>query len=189
MEEKKAIRNQLKQQLGQIQRPMYEHLSYKIAQKLYNSPVWTEAKIVGLTISKMPEVDTYQIIRKAWEQGKTVVVPKCYPNDKAMKFRVLKAFEELESVYYGLYEPIEDVTEEICKSDIDLIIVPGIAFNREGYRIGFGGGYYDRYLADYKGVAISLAFNTQIVQTLPIEGHDIPVSKIFTDEETIEIYG
>lgn len=189
MAEKKQIRNMLMQQLGNMTKPDYEHLCYKIAQRLFASRVWLEANTVAITISKVPEVDTYQIIRKAWEENKQVVIPKCFPEDKSMKFRTLKAFNQLESVYYGLYEPIESVTEEVLKNKIDLIIVPGVAFNRDGYRIGFGGGYYDRYLRDYEDIKVSLAFNSQIVQTIPIESHDIPVNMILTEVETIKIYG
>ena len=67
-------------------------------------------------------------------------------------------------------------------NDIDLLIVPGIAFDSEGFRMGFGGGYYDRFLQSFKGNTVSLAFQEQIVSNLPKEDHDIPVEKIITDE-------
>lgn len=189
MEEKKMIRKKTQEQLRAITRPLYEHSSYKIAQRLFCSPSWQDANTIGITVSKMPEVDTYQIIRKAWEENKQVVVPKCNPIDKTMTFRTLTAFNQLESVYYGLFEPIESETEEVNRGLIDLIIVPGLAFDKCGFRVGFGGGYYDRYLQGYHGKKVSLAFSQQIVHTLPIESHDIPIDKIFTEKETIEVYG
>ena len=98
-----------------------------------------------------------------------------------MDFRKLERFDQLESVYSGLLEPIESKTNLVEPSDIDLLIVPGIAFDSEGFRMGFGGGYYDRFLQSFKGNTVSLAFREQIVSNLPKEDHDIPVEKIITD--------
>lgn len=184
--DKKKLRNTLQNELKKLSKPEYEHFSYEIAQWLYRDPDWKNADTIGITISKMPEVDTYQIIRKAWEENKRIAVPKCIPETKTMVFRALTAFNELESVYYGLFEPIVELTKEVPKEEIDLMIVPGLGFTKEGYRIGFGGGYYDRYLQDYKGKTLSLAFSLQIVPSLPIEPHDIPVSKIITERGPID---
>ncbi|WP_102274565.1 5-formyltetrahydrofolate cyclo-ligase [Cytobacillus massiliigabonensis] len=178
--EKQMIRKKIMDKLAKIEKPQYEHDSYEIAQLLFQDTLWKEANTIAVTISKSPEVDTYQIIRKAWEEGKRVVIPKCLPRNKEMVFRTLTKFNQLESVYYGLLEPIEAVTREVPAKEIDLIIVPGLAFSKNGYRIGFGGGYYDRYLAGFAGQTVSLAFTPQLVAELPIEEHDIPVNKIIT---------
>ncbi|WP_174734124.1 5-formyltetrahydrofolate cyclo-ligase [Mesobacillus harenae] len=181
MNKKQLIRQEMKQQLAQLARPEYEDKSYQIATSLYQDVLWKKAKTIGITISRPPEVDTMQIIRKGWEEGKRVVVPKCFPKDKKMTFRTLSRFSELESVYYGLFEPIETQTEEVVPEQIDLIVVPGLAFTMEGFRLGFGGGYYDRYLSHFKGDTIALAFLEQIRPDLPIEPHDIPVAKIISE--------
>ncbi|MBU8879386.1 5-formyltetrahydrofolate cyclo-ligase [Bacillus sp. FJAT-29790] len=185
--EKQISRKQMIEKLASITKPHYEHRSYRIAQSLYGDPFWKEASIVGITLSNHPEVDTYQIIRKAWEEGKQVVIPKCLPKSREMVFRTLNQFDQLESVYSGLFEPIEAVTKEVTADEIDLLIVPGLAFTEAGYRLGFGGGYYDRYLTRYKGHTLTLAFQTQIVSELPLEGHDIPVQKIITDEKVLNM--
>lgn len=187
MDDKRLLRNKIKGKLEEISRPEYEHYSYNIAKALYRDIFWQESHIVGITISNKPEVDTYQIIRKAWEEDKKIVVPKCLPKEKKMAFRTLTAFNQLESVYSGLLEPIVNMTEEIAAEEIDLLIVPGLAFSRLGYRLGFGGGYYDRFLMDYHGKTLSLAFQGQIVETVPVERHDLPVAKIITEEEIILI--
>lgn len=187
MNEKEIVRKQLQQKLAGISKPNYEHLSYKISQALFLDPYWKDSESIGITISKIPEVDTYQIIRKAWEEKKKIVIPKCLPKQKKMDFRTLTAFDQLESVYYGLFEPIETQTELMEKNKIDLLIVPGLGFTRTGYRLGFGGGYYDRYLKDYHGKTLSLAFHQQVMSELPIEEHDIPVLKIITDQEILTI--
>ena len=103
-----------------------------------------------------------------------------------MDFRILTSFDELETVYIDLLEPIVEQTESIGKEQIDLLIVPGVVFSNDGYRIGFGGGYYDRYMTDYKGATISLAFHSQVNHEVPIEAHDIPVQKIITERDFID---
>jgi 5-formyltetrahydrofolate cyclo-ligase len=187
MNNKNSIRQHMKETLSRLTKPQYEDYSYRIACRLYEDDDWKQAKVIGITVSKQPEVDTYQIIRKAWESGKQVVVPKCIPQRKVLSFRTLTEFSQLESVFYGLYEPIEELTEEIDTGRIDLLIVPGLAYTREGYRLGFGGGYYDRFLFNYLGKTVSLAFNVQMVPYFQVEDHDIPVSKIITNQEVIKL--
>lgn len=183
--DKKSIRRQMKELLSGISKETYDHDSNKIAQNLYQQEEWKNSNIIGITISRKPEVDTYPIIKKAWEEGKCVVVPKCSPMDKGLSFRTLTDFSQLESVYFGLLEPIVEETAEINPEKIDLLIVPGLAFTREGYRIGFGGGYYDRLLSSFTAKTISLAFPEQIISQFPIEKYDIPVSKIITVSEVL----
>lgn len=187
MSEKKRIRKEVKESLALLTKPYYEHYSNKIANTLYIDEDWLNANVIGITISKEPEVDTYQIIRNAWEAGKEVAVPKCNPKEKTLSFRKITEFSQLESVFYGLLEPIIEQTMEVYPKDIDLLLVPGLAFTREGFRLGFGGGYYDRYLTNYNGKTLSLAFHFQVIPEFPIEKHDIPVSKIITNDEVIKI--
>jgi 5-formyltetrahydrofolate cyclo-ligase len=179
---KKVLRKEIKERLGSISKALYEHRSYLIAQELYKDPLWQSAHTIGITVSAPPEVDTYQIIRKAWDEGKRIVTPKCLPKDRLMDFRVLDRFDQLESVYFGLLEPIESKTVRVDPEEIDLLIVPGMAFEKDGFRMGVGGGYYDRFLQAYQGNTLSLAFQEQIVDDLPKEAHDIPVAKIITNE-------
>lgn len=80
---------------------------------------------------------------------------------------------------FGVEEPL--VFEKVVKDEIDLLIVPGLIFSSEGYRIGFGGGYYDRFLKDFQGPTVSLAFGEQIRDDWQPENFDIPVAKIITD--------
>lgn len=181
--EKKDIRKLILSDLKKLDKSTYEQHSFEIVRKLYQLPVWKESDTVALTISRSPEVDTWQIIRSGWLEGKRIVVPKCIPQTKQMVFRQITSFTQLESVYFGLYEPKEDVTTEVSGQEIDLMIVPGVAFNRQGYRIGFGGGYYDRYLQHFNGQTLSLAFSLQLRDELPIEKHDIPVKAIITEKE------
>lgn len=185
--DKPELRTQLKEGLCKLSKPLYEDLSDQIARKLFDDNDWKKANVIGITISKFPEVDTYRIIREAWEQGKLVAAPKCYPKQKAMSFRLISEFSQLESVFYGLLEPIEDKTTLINQNEIDLLLVPGLGYTRDGFRLGFGGGYYDRYLSTYNGKTISLAFQSQMIPVFKTETYDIPVKKIITNEEVIVV--
>ena len=143
------------------------------------------AHTIGITISRYPEVDTLPLIEAAWKAGKRIAVPKCINATREMDFRLITTFDSLETVYIDLLEPIIDQTTHVPKDEIDLQIVPGVVFSDEGYRIGFGGGYYDRYMSKYKGEALSLAFLCQTSHVVPVEPHDVPVSKIITEERVI----
>jgi 5-formyltetrahydrofolate cyclo-ligase len=182
---KKEHRAQMLNKLKGMSKLEHEQYSYEVASRLFEESIWKEANTIGVTVSNQPEVDTYQIIRKAWDQQKTVVVPKCHPREKTMSFHEINRFTQLESVYYGLLEPIENMTKRVEALDIDLLIVPGLLFSSNGYRIGFGGGYYDRFLANFKRDTVSLAFSIQLNDEIPIEKHDIPVSKIITNDNIL----
>lgn len=184
--DKKEWRKKMKNTLSSLSKQEYEQYSYRISKSLFSTKEWQEAAVVGVTVSIAPEVDTWQVIREAWNQKKTVAVPKCLPDEKRLQFYTLTSFLELETVYYGLFEPIPERTEKMDPADIDLLLVPGLAFMNNGYRLGFGGGYYDRFLKLYKKQTASLAFSSQIVSQLPVESHDIPVQKIITEERIIE---
>ncbi|WP_027407800.1 5-formyltetrahydrofolate cyclo-ligase [Anoxybacteroides tepidamans] len=185
MEEKKAIRMQIQKRLRQLDETEKRIYDQQIAEKLYELPVWQQATTIGITVSKGHEVNTKPIIEKAWQEGKIVCVPKCDPALKTMTFRAIRSFDQLESVYFGLQEPIEAITEEISAGDISVMIVPGVCFSEDGYRIGYGGGYYDRYLQHFLKPTISLAYHFQIVPQLPVEPHDIPVGMIITNDKVI----
>ncbi|WP_422123154.1 5-formyltetrahydrofolate cyclo-ligase [Planococcus sp. X10-3] len=148
---------------------------------LMKDPVFQSAEIIGTTISAFPEVDTRKLMDACWKAGKKTAVPKCDPVTRAMTFRLVNDPRQLETVYMKLKEPIVELTEEVGPEQIDLLIVPGVVFSKEGYRIGFGGGYYDRYLTRYKGPTRSLAFSVQLTETVPVETHDLPVQRIFTE--------
>lgn len=164
-----------------------EHTSKSAAilKQLFTCGEYASARTIGVTISRFPEVDTYPLIASAWKSGKQVAVPKCIPETKEMDFRLITSIDDLETVYMDLKEPIVERTISLEKGQIDLQIVPGVLFSDDGFRIGFGGGYYDRYLTTYNGDRISLAFEVQASQEVPIERHDIPVDKIITENRVI----
>jgi 5-formyltetrahydrofolate cyclo-ligase len=182
---KEILRNQVLGILNNINRTEHLKKSLEITNRVLASDEFRSADTIGITISRYPEVDTRPLIEAAWAAGKRIAVPKCIHATREMDFRLITSYDSLETVYMGLFEPITDETLSVEKKGIDLQIVPGVVFSDEGYRIGFGGGYYDRYMSDYNGATLSLAFVTQTNHKIPVEGHDIPVSKIITEVNEI----
>ncbi|WP_052158947.1 5-formyltetrahydrofolate cyclo-ligase [Halobacillus sp. BBL2006] len=152
---------------------MYEHL--------FHTKLWENAQSVGTTISQDHEWSTFPIIERGWADKKIVAVPKCEPDAKQLDFYQLTDYHQLETVYFGLQEPDPTKTAHLAKEKIDLLIVPGLLFNDEGYRIGYGGGYYDRFLQNYQGQTVMIASEEQRHQQLPVEAFDKKVSYIITE--------
>ncbi|GAA0345692.1 5-formyltetrahydrofolate cyclo-ligase [Bacillus carboniphilus] len=178
---KDSIRKIMKTKLKKLSKPEYEQKSFQIARELFSSDAWKNAETIGITISNPPEVDTYFIIKQAWLDGKRVAVPRCITKEKKLDFRFISSFDQLENIYIHLWEPKIEITQSVTKQEIELLVVPGLAFNKEGYRVGFGGGYYDRYLVDFDNQTISLAFAEQLVVEMPIDTYDKPVKQIVTE--------
>lgn len=155
--------------------------------QLFEQPAWKNAKTIGITVSLKHEWDTWPIIEKAWHQNKQIVVPKCNPVDKSMTFYRIETKDDLEIQYFNLKEPIEARTCKVNKESIDLLIVPGVVFDHKNYRVGHGGGYYDRFLEDFNADTVSLAWHGQIIDQIMIESFDQPVKKLIVAKNIVEI--
>ncbi|WP_303970174.1 5-formyltetrahydrofolate cyclo-ligase [Sporosarcina ureae] len=184
--EKQKLRKQVIQQLHQLTPSDHERKSASIVEKVLASDEFKYAETIGITLSRFPEVDTHHLIEVAWQAGKRIAIPRCIDSTREMDFRLIDSFDQTEVVYMDLKEPKIELTESVKPEEIDLQIVPGVVYSETGYRIGFGGGYYDRYLINFPFETISLAFDCQIRDNIDIEEHDIPVSYIYTDEHIID---
>jgi len=185
--DKTTLRNKVREMLATMDEEVYLRQSIAVVKKLLQEPYIIEANIIGITISNKPEVDTILLIEELWQLGKKVAVPKCHPKTREMTFYAIESFAQLETVYMHLREPIPEKCELVDANEMDIILVPGVVFDRFGYRIGYGGGYYDRYVLNYKkGKLMSLLFDDQIVNRVPSEEHDCPVDIIVTPTERID---
>lgn len=183
---KTILRNEVREALAKMSATAYRDQSFLVAKKLLQETYIIEAKTIGITISSKPEVDTIHLIEALWQLGKNVAVPKCNPKMREMSFYVIESFAQLETVYMHLREPIPEVTEFVDANEMDVIVVPGVVFDTHGYRVGYGGGYYDRYLVNYKkGKLMSLLFDEQLRESVPKEPHDCPVDIIVTPTNRI----
>ncbi|MFX3623827.1 MAG: 5-formyltetrahydrofolate cyclo-ligase [Ectobacillus sp.] len=185
MNEKAALRKKMLDKISSFSVKQKEIWSAQIASRLYELEEWKAACTIGVTISMAHEVDTYHIIKHAWKEGKNVAVPKCHRETRMMTFHVIQDFTQLETVYMNLKEPIPEQTLKVAPSAIDLLIVPGIAFTNKGERLGYGGGYYDRFLSRYTGNTVALAFSFQVVPKVPMKAYDRCVQKLITEQGVI----
>ncbi|AQU79176.1 5-formyltetrahydrofolate cyclo-ligase [Planococcus faecalis] len=183
--DKRTQRKKVLSLLQEMTATEYKQKSAIIVDRLLEDPAFLAAQTIGITISAFPEVATWDLIEKCWGRGKRVVVPKCHRVSRTLDFHAIEHKNQLEVVYMNLQEPIVSKTLYIEPKDIDLLIVPGVVFSKEGFRIGFGGGYYDRFLASFSGATRSLAFDCQVAESIPVEPHDLPVQRIFTESKII----
>nr|WP_211316749.1 5-formyltetrahydrofolate cyclo-ligase [Oceanobacillus arenosus] len=180
--QKSELRKEMISKLKNMTAEMKQEIEGQLAANLYQSEVWQCAKSIGITISQGMEWNTKPIIEKAWDEGKIVYVPKCLPKQKQLIFYRFESYDQLEVVYYNLQEPKADETLRVEKDVIELLLVPGLVFDERGYRIGFGGGYYDRFLIDFPNQTISLVATFQLIDQVPTEAFDIPVEQIITEK-------
>lgn len=184
--EKGELRQHMIEKLRLLDPQTKSLIEGKLANRLMTSIQWMQADTIALTISQPLEWSTELIIKAGWQSGKTIVVPKCEPKKKQLHFYKFTSYDELETVYYNLKEPKADNNKYVSKENIDLIIVPGLVFDHHGYRIGFGGGYYDRFLESFSSVTLSLIAEFQLIPSVPKESFDIPVQHIFTNERIVK---
>ncbi|MBM7642864.1 5-formyltetrahydrofolate cyclo-ligase [Streptococcus loxodontisalivarius] len=170
---KKELRQAVISALKEQDKTDKERLDRELLATFIESEAYQEAKTIATYLSMGFEYNTAPLIEQALKDGKRVLVPKTYPKGRM----VFVAYdpEDLVKTSFGLLEPASDIA--VAKEDIDLIHTPGVVFNKEGYRIGYGAGYYDRYLADFKGNTMSLVYPCQLKEFTP-DSHDIPVKEV-----------
>lgn len=184
--DKKTLRKKLKATLENIDNDKRREVTHKLLTQLIHSDLWNQAQTVGVTVSGGFEWDTISIIEQGWKDGKTIVVPKCIPEIRQLDFYQIDNFEQLEDSFYNLREPNPLITTKVEKQDIDLLIVPGIGFDKRGFRIGFGGGYYDRFLANFPNKTVSICYSKQLIDKFPNEPYDMPVQTILTENGFVD---
>ena len=181
MEMKASIRKSVLKKMKGLEPDNKRKADQALIQRLRSLSAYQEASVIATYLSFPHEVNTSILIAAVQADGKQVVIPKTYPKGR-MEF-VAYDSQKLKQTSFGLLEP-EDGSQAIDKSEIDLIHVPGVAFQKDGYRLGYGGGYYDRYLADYDGATVSTIYACQEVDFTPAP-HDVPVKEVLVDESTI----
>ena len=175
---KSELRKQVMQEMKALPREQKQFIDQALTERLLQHPFYQEAKVIATYLSFHHEFQTQELIEQALKDGKKVLIPKTYPKGR-MDFVVYDS-QQLVKTSFGLLEPQGDL-EVVAAYQIDLIHVPGLAFTTEGYRIGYGGGYYDCYLEHFSGNTLSTIYPCQIQDFIP-ENHDIPVQEVLIDE-------
>lgn len=183
METKSSIRKQILKKRDALSQSEISHKSDKILYQLFNLPEYKEAEHILLYADYRNEVATDKLFLDAISKKKKVYYPKVFGQE--MEFYSVKTLEELRFGYKGIREPQENPIKRFFykKQDSALMIVPGVAFDTEGFRVGYGKGYYDKYLSDKRMItAVATAFSFQLLEHVPADAHDIKMDKIITEE-------
>jgi len=185
MKTKQDIRKETVKKLEAQNKLEKNEKSLLIKEKLFALPEFKKAKIIMFYVSTEFEVDTRDMIDDALAMGKKVAVPCVFENEKGkMTSSLIKnRVEDLVKGPYEIYQPSKEAYTQLSSSEIELVVVPGVAFTKDGVRLGRGAGFYDRFL---KGISketctIGIAFDLQVVSGLPHGEHDVPVDKIITE--------
>ncbi len=177
----RAQMNGIRQMLGADGRARIDE---QIAERVCAHPAYDAADTVFSYLSVGTEVDTRAIIRDAWSRGKTVAIPRCVPGTNLMEWYRIDDFERLETASLGVEEPAADPERLVEVPGPDsgtnaIALVPGYSFDPAGYRLGYGGGYYDVFLPEFGGVSLGLCRRPQYSEEpLPIDEHDVPVDHV-----------
>lgn len=163
--------------------------SHKITQKILALPEFSKAKTIMVYIAFRNEVDTQEIIQEALAQGKRIVVPVSRRQEhKIIPAEIRNYPADLQVGTYGILEPKPEAFYPVDPTEIDLVLIPGVAFDERGYRLGYGAGYYDRFLRLLRPdvMTAALAYELQILSDVYPESHDQKVGLIITEERIIK---
>lgn len=182
---KQELRKQIFSLRRKIPMETIKNHSQQIHNHLFNTSEYQQAPSICFYVSYGHEVQTHEMIKQALTQGKTIIVPCCNTIDHTLILSRITSWKQLQPGTYGILEIPEEQRKTIQPHTLDLIIVPGVAFDNKGNRLGQGGGYYDRLLASAQGKTIGLCFETQLIEQVPISTHDKPVDMIITEKQVI----
>ena len=180
---KKEIRAEVKKRRREADEETLHEKSLQILERFRQLSAYKDASLLLAYVDAKREVETRLLMRCAWDDGKKVAVPRV-DGDGIMHFYYLRSLKDLEPGAFGIMEPRIDC--RICEPEKGLLLMPGVAFDEQGHRVGYGGGYYDRYLEKHPHlIHIALAFEFQIFPEVPSEKHDICPDLIVTENRIL----
>lgn len=183
---KPELRKELRRRLEAIDPATARAAADRVAESVLELPAVARAERILTCLSFGVEIDTWRLVDRLLETGREVYVPRADSRDH--RLHVHRYPCELKTLSFGLRQPRRGTPElaaEAVDGTIEAAFVLGLGFDRSGYRLGYGSGYFDRFLADRPFPAIGLAFAVQLLHELPIELHDVPMSAVVTEEETL----
>lgn len=159
-----------------------------ITARIVDLDSFSRADAVYAYLSVGDEVDTHELCRRAVREGKVLAVPRCMKGSRVMEWRRVASPGDVVKSAFGVWEPRAEGTEPVDRfgTERSIALVPGFVFDRKGYRLGYGGGFYDAFLGDFKGTSIGLARSVQTMDELPfLEPHDVPVDMVATEHRVL----
>jgi len=163
--------------------------SKKIAERLFSLAEYRQAETIMYFLNFGKEVDTLAMVPASLAHGKRVVAPKTVHSERRLILsEIVDPQRDLEPGRWGIPEPKTERLRQVDAAAIDFVIVPGVAFDEQGHRLGYGGGYYDRFFAGLReGVPlVALTFDLQVVPEVPVDPWDRRVDLILTEERVID---
>lgn len=188
--DKAALRHRLRTRRRELvaSKAVPEHAYSQIQHRIRALPEWEGLQTVLVYLPLPGEVDTWPLIQDLWGRGAHTLAPCCcHTHCGEMDFLEFRSREELLPGRYDILEPDRRICRHCTPQESDAVLVPALAFDRQGYRLGFGGGYYDRLLSrlDPAVLTIGLIGHDSLLDHLPREPHDQPVRVVCTERETI----
>ena len=174
------MKNELRKKYREIRKNSDRNADGIIFEKVISCNEIKKAENIFCYISVNDEVDTEKIIKYLFDAGKTVTVPLCVEKGKMIAVKI-NSFDDLKEGMYKIPEPKSH--KEFDRNKLDLIIVPALAFDKAGYRLGYGGGFYDRFMADSKAFKLGICRSELYVESLPHSEYDIKVDKVITERD------
>ena len=172
---KQELRKSIREQKRAMTEAQIQEKSRLLGQLFAASPLYRNAKTIYGYMPYNQEVRTVPMLEQAIRDGKRVAIPKCYGDE--MRFIFMEDLSKVEKGYAGIPEPIEDAP--IADDETALVLMPGLAFDPEGHRIGYGGGFYDKFLAkEPNHPTLALCYDFQMMEKLETEEFDIPVDQV-----------
>lgn len=152
----------------------------KIQNKFLNMWQYRESDVILIYVATEIEVETRLIIETAWRDKKTVAVPRCIDGTREMDFYIITGYSQLERHTFGVLEPKPSECEKLEDFSRGLCVVPALVFDRNGYRLGYGGGYYDRFLSRFGGETVGLCYRECLKDSIPHGRFDRRTEKLIT---------
>lgn len=187
--DKKETRKQVLDQRKRFSREYVEENGRRIFEKIKGMDLYKNSQTIMVFVSFENEVDTFPFIQDMIKEGKRVVTPICHFKDRSMTLAVTSTFPEgFQETKFGILELPQDHPEVVEAQDVDLIITPGVAFTRDGKRMGYGAGFYDRLLAKKRPDTLTVcpSYAEFLLEDIPTDPYDMPVDYIVTKDEIIE---
>lgn len=185
---KRDFRSRLLKKRNELSNKEISNLSYKIYKNIIKIPEYINSNNFLVYLDFNKEVSTKIIIEDLIKNNKNLYIPISKPDTLELIISKLNSMDDLVPSTYGILEPKQDKIELVSSEIIDFVIVPGVVFDREGYRIGYGKGYYDRFLSTLKQkfTTVGICYDFQLVKHVPRDIYDFKLDYIVTDKEIIK---
>ena len=177
---KNEIRNNIKNERRQMDKELKKTLDAGITANVRKLYQYRSAQTILIYMSTEIEVNTIDIIKNAWEDGKRVAVPRCIPDTRQMEFHYIESFDQLSKGAFSVLEPSTELPM-VTEFDRCLMILPALSLDYLGYRLGYGKGYYDRFLSRFEGNMVGICYSECVQRSLPHGRFDRPVELLVTE--------